>query len=128
AGRDQPGQADRVEHLVVVAEVVARDQVQPGVGLRFPGRLPDRAGDPRQLILTNFAGPEALDGSLQLAMFADTGVTENRTLGHGLLLVTGAVSGLNGSILTFPYCCTSSPSRGRSPRGTKKRADVDPSE
>ena len=71
--RHDSDQGDRVEHLVVVGEVVGGDQIDPRVLHQPPVLDPDRLGRGRQLIGGLIAAPIGLGGELKLAVAADAG-------------------------------------------------------
>ena len=74
-------QGDRIEHLVVVGEVVRGDQIDPGVLHQLPVLHPDRLGRGRQLVGGLLAPPVALSRELELAIAADA--RESGDVGEG---------------------------------------------
>ncbi len=70
---DGADQSDCVEHLVVVGEVVGRNQVDPGILHQPPVLYPDVLGCLRELRGRGLALPIALGRELELAVAADPG-------------------------------------------------------
>lgn len=73
ASRNGAQQHGRVEHLIVQAEIIARNQVDAGVGLKPPMAFAQGPGRGSHLIESQGALPIALDGPFELAVFTDSG-------------------------------------------------------
>src|SRR5207245_7757963 len=81
ARRDGAHQRARVEHAVVVGEVVRRNEIESRVALRLPVRRPQLRAGLEQVGAGQLAAPIALGGALQLAVGAEW--REAKVVGDG---------------------------------------------
>src|SRR5439155_11475302 len=107
---DGADQRARIEHPVVVGEVVAGDEVESGVLLQPPVTGAQLRAGFQEVGLRDFAGPVAFGGAFQLAQGADGGEAEVMGDGHGSQnLLTGAscralaTLGRNGSCVRVTW-------------------------
>lgn len=66
--RHESSQADRVEHMIVVAEVIHRNLIDPVLVLDRPGGVADLARGREDILLLGFARPEPLNCAFELAL------------------------------------------------------------